>query len=877
MKKLLLSLMMVFGIFTLAACGGESTEPVSEDQALVENARDALLLAADASRITSDINLPTSGRNGTTITWSSSNPSVVSNTGAVTRPEPGSGNAIVTLTATIQLNEASATRAFEVNVVEMPETNLIDIVDALATPVGEVVTIRGVVTHSYESQNRVALQDETGGMFLFGVRSFGLEIGDHVEVLGVRRDFNALRQLDPVESVTVLSKNNALPDSVLVDFDADLISYQNQSIRIEGLLLQENPPRITALSGVNYNLVDEDGNVVIIFRIESEGNLGEAIRNPIVELMNSLIGGESVTIDGALMGWFNAPQITITNVDQLSFERNELTDSQALAADIALYDQILFTAGADIELPEEGLNETVFANWTSSHPELIANDGTFVALPEATTLVTFTAEATRGSETGTLEIQVDALAPISIEDALEVPAGRAVFITGKIVDIVAPNSGFFIYDETGYMYVRDTRFWGANSDEVEIGDSWTFVGVRDTFRGLPQITGLTVSEASTETFADEVNQGFITLQDIKDGNIIPGAKYYIFGTATLNEGRFTDYRIQTGDVFVQLHHNTNNSAIADFEDEEIALEVRPFQWDFSTPFVTYTLTADDIITELTTAQEQELAAVTAASNAKLFDTVRDDLDFATTGLFDNTVSWSSSNTNVVANDGTVTLPAEATTVTITVSVGSFSKAYEVEVAAAPLTVSDAIDQEKGTRMVVQGVVVSIDPHTNGFFIQDEDGTGIYVGNFGSDELKSLVKVGDLVWVSGVRDTFDRFGNIQNQVWTASLVAVVRSNQERYVFEGFTLDQIIADYPESDSKRFIVEDVTIDFYDTRSHVFLTNSDDDLEMQIKFDIRQVAGGWDPEDYPEGTVLTLAFTTQRIDFDNYRVVDVVIITEE
>lgn len=877
MKKLFLAGMMVLGIFTLAACGGETTEPVNEDQALVDDARDALLLAADVSRITSDINLPAAGRNGTTITWSSSDPDIVANTGAVTRPEPGEGNVVVTLTATVQLNEASATRAFEVTVVEMPESNLLDIVDALATPVGEILTIRGVVTHVYANQDRVALQDETGGMFLFGVRSFGLEIGDEVEVLGARRDFNGLKQLDPVESVTVFSQGNPIPEPVTLDFDEDLMIYQNQTIRVEGLILEENPERITGLGGVNFSLFDEDGELAIIFRIESESNLGEDVRNPMVELLNSLIGGESVTIEGALMGWFNAPQITVTNVDQLTFERNELTDAQALAADLSLYDQLLFTAGDDIELPEEGLNETVFTNWTSSHPELIADDGSFVALPDVTTLVTLTAEATRGDESGTLEIEVDALAPISIEEALEVPVDRAVFITGKIVEIVAPNSGFFLYDETGFMYVRDTRFWDNNVDEIVLGDAWTFVGVRDAFRGLPQITGLTVFEPSTDTFADDENQGFITLQDIRDGNIIPGARYYIYGTATLEVDRFTDYRIQTGDVFVQLHHNTNNSAIADFEGDEIALEVRPFQWDFFTPFVTYTLTEDDIITTLTSDQENELAAVTAASNASLFDTVRGDLSFATEGLFETTVSWSSSQTDVIANDGTVTLPDAATTVEITVSVGSFSKVYEVLVAAQPLNVSQAIEEDDGASMVVRGVVVSIDPHTNGFFIQDADGTGIYVGNFDDNELKDLVAVGDLVWVSGVRDTFTRFGNDQNQVWRASLVAVVDSDQEIFVFTGLTVDEIIADFPDSDAKRFIVEDVTIDFYDDFNHVFLTNADDDLEMQIKFDVRQVAAGWDPEDYPEGTVLSLAFTTQRLDFDNYRVVDVVIIDED
>ncbi len=602
MKKLLLGLTLFLGLFALAACGGS----VSEEQQLVDNARDALLLAADASRITSDINLPTAGRNGTTITWVSSNPSVVSNTGTVTRPEPGEGNAIVNLTATITLNESSATRTFEVSVVEMPESDVVKIVDALATPVGEVVTIRGLVTHAYQGLNRVALQDETGGIFLFGVSSFGVNIGDEIEVLGVRRDFNGLKQLDPVESITILSRNNPQPEAALIDFSTDLINYQNQSVRIEGLLLQENLTKISNTSGVNFNLVDEDGEVVIIFRIESEGNLGAEIRDPMVDLMNSLIGGESVTIDGGLVGWFNAPQIIITNVNQLNFERNELTDSQALAADIAFYsDVILFTAGTDLTLPEEGVNESVFTDWTSSHPELIANDGSFVASPDSPTVVTFTANATRGTETGTVEIKVDALAPISVTDALEVAVGRSV--------------------------------------------------------------------------------------------------------------------------------------------------------------------------------------------------------------------------------------------------------------------------------IAVGVVVSIDPHTNGFFIQDEDGTGIYVGKSGTDDLKSLVKPGDFVSVLGVRDLFDRFGNRQNQVWNANLIEVIRSGEEVFVFEGFTVDQIITDYPESDSKRFIVENVIIDSYDGFNHVFLTNSDEDLEMQIKFDIRRVAAGWELEDYPIGTELTLIFTTQRLDFDNYRVVDVVVVTEE
>lgn len=55
---------------------------------------------ANTSGITNNLNLPTQGSNGSTITWESSAPDVISTTGVVTRPAVGSPDATVTLTAT---------------------------------------------------------------------------------------------------------------------------------------------------------------------------------------------------------------------------------------------------------------------------------------------------------------------------------------------------------------------------------------------------------------------------------------------------------------------------------------------------------------------------------------------------------------------------------------------------------------------------------------------------------------------------------------------------------------------------------------------------------------------------------------------------------
>jgi hypothetical protein len=61
--------------------------------------------------------LPVSGTNGSTITWYSGAPTIISNDGkTVNRPLSGSGDAIVILTAVVVNNTASATKTFQLTV-----------------------------------------------------------------------------------------------------------------------------------------------------------------------------------------------------------------------------------------------------------------------------------------------------------------------------------------------------------------------------------------------------------------------------------------------------------------------------------------------------------------------------------------------------------------------------------------------------------------------------------------------------------------------------------------------------------------------------------------------------------------------------------------
>ncbi len=113
------SLACLLCILVLVGCGasvpaGSSLPPAQA----VAQAKAALAIGYStgdsASSVTQNVTLPATGLDGTTVTWSSDNASLLSNTGVVARPVVG--NADATLTATITLGSASDTKAFSVTV-----------------------------------------------------------------------------------------------------------------------------------------------------------------------------------------------------------------------------------------------------------------------------------------------------------------------------------------------------------------------------------------------------------------------------------------------------------------------------------------------------------------------------------------------------------------------------------------------------------------------------------------------------------------------------------------------------------------------------------------------------------------------------------------
>ncbi len=90
-----------------------------DDSQLVNRAAKALTVH-NVKDVRGNLTLPTKGADGTTVTWKSDRPSVISTTGVVNRPAPGRGTTTVVLIATVSRNQAASSRTFVAKVPALP-------------------------------------------------------------------------------------------------------------------------------------------------------------------------------------------------------------------------------------------------------------------------------------------------------------------------------------------------------------------------------------------------------------------------------------------------------------------------------------------------------------------------------------------------------------------------------------------------------------------------------------------------------------------------------------------------------------------------------------------------------------------------------------
>ena len=507
-----------------------------------------------------------------------------------------------------------------------------------------------------------------------------------------------------------------------------------------------------------------------------------------------------------------------------------------------------------ISLPT-ALIHGVSVSWSSSNPDVVTNTGV-VNRPFGGDRVdvTLTATFTLDNVSKTKDY-VFTILPIEVTDLREEypdapyfdnfaalfaaePTGR-IIVEGYVSSSFA--WGFFIFDGENHFGIYYDGV-PPQGERYQIGDRVQFYGGFANYYSLFQVTRPNASafvgrdpELNVPVTASSVLE--INQLDSTDP-LIHGQHFTVRGTLERRQsGSFTNTYIVDGDYELYVYHlSWRNSldVLAELEGQFVELNVIYFT-DHTRDgiYVVFEGTAADV-TIITLTDEDLAQSVASQINLGDISNVIDDLTLPTTGANDATITWSSNNTAVIANDGTVTLPETepvVVTLTATVTVGeaSITRDFEVTVLdgsqlTTGLSVADALLEDDGSVINVEGVVTSYPAFAGnpGFFIQDADGTAIFI-NTDLD-----VEIGNKVIVRGTLTTYTSFGNARRQINNAMLINNDEEDNAVFVVIDKSLAEIVSTHPASQNVRYRVENV--EFIEMQGNFFTFETGEEMKLII-----------------------------------------------
>ena len=196
-------------------------EPISDAEAVsqvIESLSPGFASGDYETSVRSNLTLPTSGTDGTTITWETSDASVLTTEGNVTRPDASSEDALVTLTATVKKNEEEQTETFDLTV--KSEVGVISAADARVLEDNSEVKVSGTIVGI--NDKNYYIQDQSGGIVVRDTAGkLNAEVGDVIEAYGTKAVFNGNAQVEAAASTDIIitEEDTELPTPELITAD----------------------------------------------------------------------------------------------------------------------------------------------------------------------------------------------------------------------------------------------------------------------------------------------------------------------------------------------------------------------------------------------------------------------------------------------------------------------------------------------------------------------------------------------------------------------------------------------------------------------------------------------------------------------------------
>lgn len=142
---------------------------------------------------------------------------------------------------------------------------------------GDLVTLRGIVTVSDQFGGPSYIQDNTGGISVFGSSfSSAVQIGDEVLVTGTVAQFNGLNQIENPTLHSIISSGNTVepvittPTVLSGDGINGVENYEGRLVRVNGVVVSElNGNSVSNWAYKNYKLTGSNPSDTVQIRIDN--------------------------------------------------------------------------------------------------------------------------------------------------------------------------------------------------------------------------------------------------------------------------------------------------------------------------------------------------------------------------------------------------------------------------------------------------------------------------------------------------------------------------------------------------------------------------------------------------------------------------------
>jgi Concanavalin A-like lectin/glucanases superfamily/Bacterial Ig-like domain len=668
MRKVLGGLACLLWAVTLIGCGGVSsggTPPLTPAQD-VAAAKAALAIGYasgdSASSVTQNLTLPTSGLDGTAVSWASSNTAVVSNAGVVTQPD--TQDASVTLTATISVSGASDTKAFPI------------VVKAKMTDAQAVAAAKAALAIGYASGDSASSVTQNLTLPATGIDgSNNSWVSNNTSVISnagvVTRPTTGDASVTITATITVGSSSDtkAFPVTVKAQMtDAQAVAAAKAALAI-GYASGDSASSVTQSLTLPATGIDNSTVTWVSSSPTVVSNSG-AVTQPLTQDA-SLTMTATITVGSA----------SDTKAFPLTVKA-QMTDAQAVAAAKAAL-AIGYASGdsassvtQNVTLPSTGIDNST-NTWVSSNQAVVSNAGAVTQPLTQDASVTMTATITVGSASDTKAFPITVKA--SVTDVQAVAAEKAALGIGYA-------SGDSASSVTQNVTLASSGMDGTSVTWISSNPSVSNTGV--VTRPLTGNTEVTLTATIARGSASDTKAFLlVVIPQLTDAQAVAAAKAALtIGYASGDSASSVTQNLTlttTGIDNTQVSWSSNNAAVV----STAGVVTRPATGDASvTLTATISLRSNSdtqtfpITVKATMTDAQAVAAAKAAlaigyASGDSASSVTHNLTLPTTGIDSSTITWASSDLDFISNSGVVWQPLTQdanVTLTATITVGSAS-------------------------------------------------------------------------------------------------------------------------------------------------------------------------------------------------------------